>query len=100
METKFTKGPWHFDGGADWSVHAASGAVIAEVYDSRADATLIAAAPDLYEAMEEAVGAIDQCIAVFERDPVTLGGIAAVHFLKEAQSKYRAVLTRIQGTQR
>ncbi len=51
-ETKFTPGPWHFDGGADFSFHAQSGECLGEVYSSRADAALIATAPEMYELLE------------------------------------------------
>lgn len=44
------------------------------------------------EALKEAIGVIGVCIKAFESDPPTLGGMAAVHLMKEAQQRYLAVL--------
>jgi hypothetical protein len=49
-ETKFTPGPWvKYD---DDTVLDLEGETIAEVFSVEADTDLIAAAPDLYEALE------------------------------------------------
>jgi len=57
MKTKHTPGPWRYNGKTD--VYNANGATICELYkgyqsipECRANAHLIAAAPDLLEAME------------------------------------------------
>lgn len=72
MSTKHTPGPWtvnpHFNHGAEvrslasvaWcsvaSTHGASGSQVIDVAEARANARLIAAAPDLLEALEAAHG--------------------------------------------
>ena len=69
MSTKHTPGPWtmhpRFDDGAEvralapvaWcsvaSTHGASGSQVIDVAEARANARLIAAAPDLLEALED-----------------------------------------------
>jgi len=67
MTNKYTPGPWVYvgydnDTGPDdgsfwewWSVGDAQGETIAEVKSGEDDAHLIAAAPDLYEALEKAL---------------------------------------------
>jgi hypothetical protein len=63
-ETKFTKGPWHFEGPdqfGDYNIHeppvrAVVAAVISNLRESEeiaANARLVAAAPELYEALIE-----------------------------------------------
>lgn len=64
-ETKFTPGPWHKDERSDIYVRDSEGDYIAETYapmpkrkrakgENEANAHLIAAAPELYEALEKA----------------------------------------------
>lgn len=69
MNTKFTEGPWNVWG--DWAIHDSSERLIAQFEDLASDvdncvsdeafanAKLIAAAPDLYEALESAVMAVN-----------------------------------------
>lgn len=63
MERKFTKGPWEVSPDMQWNNGAKVyeinygeyGEVVAESVYEKEDANLIAAAPDLYEALEEMV---------------------------------------------
>lgn len=60
MSAKHTPGPWSVDADGSVQVVAASGATVAEVYGTDAgerwaNATLIAAAPDLLEACRGAL---------------------------------------------
>jgi hypothetical protein len=51
----------------------------------------------LEEALTEAAGAIGVCIDGFEKSNPTLGGLAAIHMLKEARERYTALLALNQS---
>lgn len=75
-ETKFTPGPWRMVGTTAnrFVVTASSGTVIAETWKDfrqEADARLIAAAPELYGALEALIAMQDQ----MSRKPTDGGGV-------------------------
>lgn len=62
-ETKFTKGPWKIEGGQFWSGNSPATEFtfmraddFTFDFDNEADRALIAAAPDLYEALNACLG--------------------------------------------
>lgn len=64
METKYTNGPWVVN---DVSVRKEDGSLLALVYSNgdgsmNANAHLIAAAPDLYEALDKCIGYVESDI--------------------------------------
>lgn len=69
MTTKHTKGPWSYEHGGAWAFHdngiakvgpfSILGSESAEYENSIADARLIAAAPDLLEAVEGIVSLLE-----------------------------------------
>lgn len=80
--TKFTPGPWEWDWDTGWLVHPDehdedAGTIILELLDKyiliqdavgKADARLIAAAPDMFEALEEFVEAWDKSLQLEKTD--------------------------------
>ena len=62
-ERKWTPGPWGIIGGSDgveWDIYVDGPTTGYDGdYQNHADAHLIAAAPDLYEALEDAVSLLD-----------------------------------------
>jgi hypothetical protein len=90
MATKHTPGPWHVDGltrsgdVAVWSVHPFNQAMhsVASAHNT-ADARLIAAAPEMLEALGEVISAYDGMTGV----------ILPGTWLKRA----RALLARVEG---
>lgn len=57
-DTKFTPGPWKWDEAAGCFILNSNGEIVAEIdccKGNRGDGPLIAAAPDMYEALEEII---------------------------------------------
>jgi hypothetical protein len=75
MTTKHTPGPWYSQPTAGHETHGqsaiaseATGKTVAIAYDGKADARLLAAAPDLLEALQGYVAHIESCRAAWEED--------------------------------
>jgi hypothetical protein len=92
-ETKFTPGPWNTVHGVYtpednyFSMIAASEGGVASVWNKE-DAYLIAAAPELYEALEGAIGALEYSVDCARDD----GDNSDIDF---AQSKLDAALNAL-----
>ncbi len=99
--TKHTPGPWKFSAESidpEWSVvTTAGGSVIANVndrHDQPANASLIAAAPDMLEALKEALSHLDEN-ARFLRDIQAHAGKVSDAF--SSADKVRAAIAKAEG---
>jgi hypothetical protein len=99
MSGNFTQGPWHWDGGELFSDGSflvmsigTSRSGAARIYiGSDDDASLIASAPELYEALQNMLGAFD--------NPIARRRMGDDEFAREAILSARAALDKAQGSQ-
>ncbi|MEY1000276.1 hypothetical protein AB7263_18930 [Providencia rettgeri] len=99
MEFKGSKSPWNYDGNVRGAVEGSIDDLIASVYpmhyenaeEMKANAHLIAAAPDLLESLRELVSAM-------ERYEIDVGESAPVEH-KKMMKKAKAAITKALGQQ-
>jgi len=85
-ETRWTPGPWHAD--REFDICGEDGHVIADCFGKPANARLMAAAPELYEALAKLVPRFERACAHAGSDE---------EFIAEATATARAALAKARG---